>query len=97
VKVTVEGSANTDAVCGSKGAGGAVVSSLTNGTEYTLRIQTIDTNGNESAGITIKGTPGNPTVVKNKITVSAAANAQGTAVATVTAGDLQGKKASSTM
>ncbi|MGM0884722.1 MAG: DUF4959 domain-containing protein [Bacillota bacterium] len=89
VMVTVEGSSVTAPVYGYKGTQQAVVSGLTNGTEYTLRIQTIDTNGNESAGITIKGTPGNSTVVKNTITITAAPNAQGTAVATVISSDLQ--------
>ncbi|WP_169084225.1 S-layer homology domain-containing protein [Paenibacillus sp. PL91] len=40
-----------------KGALQAVLSGLTNGTEYTVKIQTIDTSGKESEGILVKGTP----------------------------------------
>lgn len=88
-KITVVNSSAASPVYSYKGVQQAVVSGLSNGTEYTLHIQTIDMNGNESAGITIKATPGNSVVVKNKITVSVLANTQGTAVATIMAGDLQ--------
>ena len=41
----------------SQGAGGTYVSGLTNGTEYTFTVKTVDTSGNKSAGVTVKATP----------------------------------------
>ena len=40
-----------------KGSGGCYVSGLTNGTEYTFTVKTLDTSGNKSAGISVKSTP----------------------------------------
>ncbi len=40
-----------------KGAGGCYVSGLTNGTEYTFTVKTVDTSGNKSAGVTKTATP----------------------------------------
>ena len=40
-----------------QGAGGTYVSGLTNGTEYTFTVKTVDTSGNKSEGETVKGTP----------------------------------------
>ncbi len=40
-----------------KGAGGCYVGGLTNGTEYTFTVKTVDTSGNKSEGVTEKGTP----------------------------------------
>ena len=40
-----------------KGAGGCYVSGLTNGTEYTFTVKTVDTSGNKSQGVTVKATP----------------------------------------
>ena len=40
-----------------KGAGGCYVSGLENGTEYTFTVKTVDTSGNKSEGVTVKGTP----------------------------------------
>ncbi|MBQ7158090.1 MAG: chitobiase/beta-hexosaminidase C-terminal domain-containing protein [Treponema sp.] len=39
------------------GAGGCYVSGLTNGTEYTFTVKSVDTSGNKSAGVTVKATP----------------------------------------
>lgn len=38
-------------------AEGTYVNGLTNGTEYTFTVKTVDTSGNKSEGITVKGTP----------------------------------------
>ncbi len=43
-----------------QGAGGTYVSGLTNGTEYTFTVKTVDTSGNKSAGVTVKATPEAP-------------------------------------
>ena len=40
-----------------QGAGGTYVSGLTNGTEYTFTVKTVDTSGNKSKGVTVKATP----------------------------------------
>ena len=40
-----------------QGAGGCYVSGLTNDTEYTFTVKTVDTSGNKSAGVTVKATP----------------------------------------
>lgn len=38
-------------------AGGTYINGLTNGTEYTFIVKTVDTSGNKSEGVTVKGTP----------------------------------------
>ncbi|WP_294431319.1 chitobiase/beta-hexosaminidase C-terminal domain-containing protein [uncultured Treponema sp.] len=38
-------------------AGGCIVSGLTNGTEYTFTVKSVDLSGNKSAGVAVKGTP----------------------------------------
>ena len=38
-------------------AGGTYVNGLTNGTEYTFTVKTVDTSGNKSEGVTVKETP----------------------------------------
>ena len=40
-----------------QGAGGCYVSGLTNGTEYTFTVRTMDTSGNKSGDVTVKATP----------------------------------------
>ena len=40
-----------------QGAGGTYISGLTNGTEYTFTVKTVDTSGNKSEGVTVKATP----------------------------------------
>lgn len=40
-----------------KGSGGCYVSGLTNGTEYTFTVKTLDTSGNKSTGVSVKSTP----------------------------------------
>lgn len=40
-----------------QGAGGCYVSGLTNGTEYTFTVKTVDTSGNKSEGVIAKATP----------------------------------------
>ena len=40
-----------------QGAGGTYVSGLTNGTEYTFTVKTVDTSGNKSEGVTASATP----------------------------------------
>ena len=37
-------------------AGGTYINGLTNGTEYTFTVKTVDTSGNKSEGVTVKGT-----------------------------------------
>ena len=38
-------------------AGGTYINGLTNGKEYTFTVKTVDTSGNKSEGVTVKGTP----------------------------------------
>lgn len=38
-------------------AGGTYINGLTNGKEYTFIVKTVDTSGNKSKGVTVKGTP----------------------------------------
>ena len=38
-------------------AEGTYINGLTNGTEYTFTVETVDTSGNKSEGVTVKGTP----------------------------------------
>ena len=38
-------------------AGGTYINGLTNGKEYTFIVKTVDTSGNKSEGVTVKGTP----------------------------------------
>lgn len=38
-------------------AGGTYINGLTNDTEYTFTVKTVDTSGNKSEGVTVKGTP----------------------------------------
>ena len=38
-------------------AGGTYINGLTNGTEYTFTVKTVDTSGNKSEGVPVKGTP----------------------------------------
>ncbi|MDY4525589.1 MAG: fibronectin type III domain-containing protein [Treponema sp.] len=38
-------------------AGGTYINGLTNGTEYTFTVKTVDTSGNKSEGVIVKGTP----------------------------------------
>ena len=40
-----------------QGAGGTYISGLTNGTEYTFTVKTVDTSGNKSEGVTASATP----------------------------------------
>ena len=40
-----------------QGAGGTYISGLTNGTEYTFTVKTVDTSGNKSEDVTVKATP----------------------------------------
>ena len=40
-----------------QGAGGCYISGLTNGTEYTFTVKTVDTSGNKSEGVTASATP----------------------------------------
>ena len=40
-----------------QGAGGTYISGLTNGTEYTFTVKTVDTSGNKSEGVTESATP----------------------------------------
>lgn len=48
---------NSTSMMAPQGAGGCFVSGLTNGTEYTFTVKTVDTSGNKSGGVTIKATP----------------------------------------
>lgn len=48
----------------SAGVGTAAVSGLANGTEYSIRIKTVDESGNESEGVVVNGTPVASTVPK---------------------------------
>lgn len=46
-----------DSLIAAKGQQGCVVTGLTNGTEYTFSVKTMDISGNKSAGVTVKATP----------------------------------------
>ena len=46
-----------NAIMASQGAGGAYVHNLTNGTEYTFTVRSVDTSGNKRAGVTVSKTP----------------------------------------
>lgn len=48
---------NDKSMMAAQGAGGCYVSGLTNGTEYTFTVRTVDTSGNKSGGVTVKATP----------------------------------------
>ncbi|MGI5115865.1 SUMF1/EgtB/PvdO family nonheme iron enzyme [Treponema sp. SP13] len=48
---------NSTSMMAAQGAGGCYVSGLTNGTEYTFTVRTMDTSGNKSGGVTAKATP----------------------------------------
>ena len=48
---------NVNSMMAPQGAGGCYVSGLTNGTEYTFTVRTMDTSGNKSGGVTAKATP----------------------------------------
>lgn len=51
-----------------QGAGGTYVSGLTNGTEYTFTVKTVDTSGNKSAGVTVKAAPAAEETLKIALT-----------------------------
>ncbi len=51
-----------------QGAGGTYVRGLTNGTEYTFTVKTVDTSGNKSAGVTVKATPAAEETLKIALT-----------------------------
>ena len=54
-----------------QGNGGVIVTNLTNGTEYTFTVKTVDTNFNKSDDVTVKATPvENPSADTMKITLS---------------------------
>ncbi len=54
-----------------QGAGGCYVSGLTNGTEYTFTVKTVDTSENKSEGATVKATPVAPAAAETlKIALS---------------------------
>jgi len=61
-KIYISGAGTTviEAVYVDKGVQQYRLTGLTNGTTYQLRIQTIDTSGNVSAGVTVSGTPQAP-------------------------------------
>ena len=48
---------NSKSMMAAQGAGGCYVSGLTNGTEYTFTVKTVDTSGNRSEGVSAKATP----------------------------------------
>ena len=48
---------NVKSMMAPQGAGGCYVSGLTNGTEYTFTVRTMDTSGNKSGGVTANATP----------------------------------------
>ncbi|ULO08596.1 glycosyl hydrolase 53 family protein [Paenibacillus sp. 19GGS1-52] len=62
IKVTVVSDAVYATSMFNKGTQTAYLNSLMNGTLYKLYIQTIDTQGNESAGIELTGTPAAPNI-----------------------------------
>lgn len=59
IKVTalITGGEAIEPVIAAKGVQTATITGLTNGIEYTFIITTVDRSGNESAGITVTGTP----------------------------------------
>ncbi len=48
---------NSTSMMVAQGAGGCYVAGLTNGTEYTFTVKTVDTSGNRSEGVSAKATP----------------------------------------
>ena len=48
---------NSTSMMVAQGAGGCYVSGLTNGTEYTFTVKTVNTSGNRSEGVSAKATP----------------------------------------
>ena len=48
---------NSTSMMVAQGAGGCYVSGVTNGTEYTFTVKTVDTSGNRSEGVSAKATP----------------------------------------
>ena len=53
-----------------KGAGGCYVNGLTNGTEYTFTVKTVDTSGNKSTGVATVAKPAAGEVMKIVLTVN---------------------------
>ena len=51
-------------------AEGTYINGLTNGTEYTFTVKTVDTSGNKSEGVTVKGTPVAGETLKIALTAS---------------------------
>ncbi|MDD5790272.1 MAG: SUMF1/EgtB/PvdO family nonheme iron enzyme [Spirochaetia bacterium] len=50
--------------------GGTYINGLTNGTEYTFTVKTVDTSGNKSEGVTVMGTPVAGETLKIALTAS---------------------------
>ena len=50
--------------------GGTYINGLTNGTEYTFTVKTVDTSGNKSEGVIVKGTPVAGETLKIALTAS---------------------------
>ena len=48
---------NAASMMAPQGSGGCYVSGLTNGTEYTFTVRSVDTSGNKSEGVTARATP----------------------------------------
>ena len=51
-------------------AGGTYINGLTNGTEYTFTVKTVDTSGNKSEGVSVTGTPVEDETLKIGLTAS---------------------------
>ncbi|MDY5122392.1 MAG: fibronectin type III domain-containing protein [Treponema sp.] len=51
-------------------AGGTYINGLANGTEYIFTVKTVDTSGNKSEGVTVKGTPDASETLKIALTAS---------------------------
>ena len=66
-------SLNSASMMAAQGAGGCYVSGLTNGTEYTFTVRTVDTSGNKSEGVTVKATPKASAPMKIALSVPEAA------------------------
>lgn len=64
---------NDKSMMAAQGAGGCYVSGLTNGTEYTFTVRTVDTSGNKSGGVTVKATPKASAPMKIALSVPEAA------------------------
>ena len=83
---------NSTSMMVAQGAGGCYVSGLTNGTEYTFTVKTVDTSGNRSEGVSAKATPKASTPMTIALSVPPAATNTSLYVSVVVTTDAEIKK-----